>query len=155
RPAHRVHQFKALPTTATSGNFVSNHLTSTSGSGRWQLWTAAMDEFRAHPLKGGGAGSFAAWWLRSPHFAGFALDAHNLYAETLGELGIIGFLLLAGLFLTAGISGLVRAVAGVDAAPALLASFLAYALGAAVDWVWELTAVTIVAVVLVALLTGP
>jgi O-Antigen ligase len=155
RPVHRFHEFKALPNTAKTGNLVTNHLTSTSGSGRWQLWTAALDEFRAHPLKGGGAGSFGAWWLRSPHFEGFALDAHNLYAETLGELGIIGFLLLAGLLLTGAVSGLVRAVGGIDAAPALLASFLAFALGAAVDWMWELTAVTIVAVVLLAVLTGP
>ena len=155
RPVHRFDQFKALPTTAKSGNLVTNHLTSTSGSGRWQLWTAAMDEFRAHPRNGGGAGSFASWWLRSPHFEGFALDAHNLYAETLGELGIIGFLLLAGMFLTAAISGLIRSVTRIDAAPALLASFLAYASGVAVDWMWELTAVTVVAIVLIALLTGP
>src|SRR5262249_49107480 len=90
-----------------------------------------------------------------PHFEGFALDAHNLYAETLGELGIIGFLLLAGMFLTAAISGLVRSIARIDAAPALLASFLAYAFGVAVGWVWELTPVTVVAIVLIALLTGP
>jgi O-antigen ligase len=114
-----------------------------------------MDEFRAEPLHGGGAGSFEAEWLQSPSYAGFARDAHSLYAETLGELGIVGLCLLVATFVAAALTGLGRAVARVDAAPALLAAFLAYAVGAAVDWMWELTAVTLVAVVLLALMTGP
>ena len=154
RPVHRVEQFKAPPEAASSTN-VSNHLLSNNGSGRWQLWTAAIDEFRSEPLHGRGAGSFGAWWLQSRHYAGFARDAHSLYAETLGELGIIGLLLLAGAMLTAAVSGLVRSVARIEAAPAALASFLGFAAGSAVDWMWELTVVTIVGVVLMAVMTGP
>ena len=158
RPIHRFEQFKALPAPATvtaGSDQVETHLLSKSGSGRWQLWSAAMDEFDSERLHGRGAGSFEAWYLRSPHFAGFARDAHSLYAETLGELGIIGLALLALTFLAGAAAGLRRALAGAEAAAAIFAAFLGYALGAAVDWVWELTAVTLVAVGLLALMTGP
>jgi tetratricopeptide (TPR) repeat protein len=157
QPVDRFDRFKALPgaQTGTDENFVSNHLTSTSGSGRWQLWTAAVDEYRTEPLHGRGAGSYEAWWLQSPIFAGFARDAHSLYAETLGELGIVGLCLLAATLLAGALTGLRRVLEGRPAAAGLLAAFLGYALGAAIDWVWELTAVTLVAVVLLAALTGP
>jgi hypothetical protein len=153
-PVDRFDKFKALPAQRTEQN-VSNHLTSTSGSGRWQLWTSAVDEFRTEPLHGRGAGSFEAWWLQSPIFAGFARDAHSLYAETLGELGIVGLCLLVATLLVGAFSGLRRMLGGAPAAPALLAALLAYGLGASVDWVWELTAVTVVAIIILALLTGP
>ena len=63
RPLHRFDQFKTLPaaTEPTGANQVESHLLSQSGSGRWQLWSAAIDEFDTEPLHGRGAGSFEAW----------------------------------------------------------------------------------------------
>ena len=56
---------RATPRIAnTHGTTTTNHLLSSSGSGRWQFWGAAVSEFRAHPLNGGGAGSWEAWWLQ-------------------------------------------------------------------------------------------
>ena len=46
------------------------------------------------PLLGEGAGSFSRTWLRERPVANEARDAHNLYLETLAELGPIGLVLL-------------------------------------------------------------
>lgn len=159
-PISRFESFKANPETTSAGSSVSNHLLNTSGTGRWQLWSAALDSFDTHPWRGRGAGSYEAWWLRSPHFAGFARDAHSLYAETLGELGIVGLLLLGTTFLVGVGTGLRRTLGAPSRAhqttgAALVAAFLAFGIGAAVDWMWELTVVGMVAFVLLALMTGP
>ena len=45
---------------------------------------------RDEPLHGTGAGSFEAHWLRERPISFYARDAHNLYLETLGELGALG-----------------------------------------------------------------
>jgi O-antigen ligase len=147
------------PTTGGTAGTVGGHLLSGSGSGRWQFWTAALDEFRSSPVHGGGAGSFEAWWAQHGSFRYFVKDAHSLFAQTLAELGIVGFLLLVaflGSALTIGIRRLLRAPAPQRAAlAALLGAFTVYLLGAAVDWMWQLTVVTAVGLVLLALLTGP
>lgn len=157
-----LRDFTQLPTATTSalhGNAVSDHLLSGSGSGRWQFWAAALDEFRSAPLNGGGAGSFEAWWAQHGSFRYFVKDAHSLFLQTLGELGIVGFVLLVAA-LGAGIVVGVRRLRAADgsrrtAIAALLGAFTAYLLGAAVDWMWELTVVTVIGISALALLTGP
>jgi O-Antigen ligase len=148
--------FTALP--APSGT-VGTHLLSGGGSGRWQFWTAAFHEFVDHPLLGGGAGSYEAWWARRASFPYFVRDAHSLVAETLAELGVVGVAILAGLLgstVAIGIARLRRATAG-ERAPiaALLGSLAVYAVGASIDWMWEMTAVSGVAVAMLGLLAGP
>jgi hypothetical protein len=147
--------FTALP--AASGT-VGTHLLSGGGSGRWQFWTAAFHEFRRHPLLGGGAGSYEAWWARDASFRYFVRDAHSLVAETLAELGLVGIAILAGLVGSTAAIGIrrLRAAAGERAPVAgLLGSLTAYAVGASIDWMWEVTAVSGVAAALLGLLTGP
>jgi hypothetical protein len=158
--ARSIGSFARLPPTAggTAGT-VGGHLLSGSGSGRWQFWTAALDEFRSSPLHGGGPGSFETWWAEHGSFRYFVKDAHSLFAETLAELGIVGFVLLVaflGSALTIGIRRILRGEAPQRAAlAALLGAFSVYLLGAALDWMWELTAVTAVGIVLLGLLAGP
>lgn len=151
-PVKRFEDFRspvagALPTTGP--NYIQEHLLSGSGNGRWQLWSAAVDEFRADPLAGGGVGSFAAWWRQHRPNPLFVRDAHSLYAETLAELGIVGFVLLfaivggglvLGLRLIARTTGDERVTAA-----ALVALVAAWALAAGMDWIWEVPAVTAVA----------
>jgi O-antigen ligase len=148
--------FTALP--AATGT-VGTHLLSGGGSGRWQFWTAALDEFRRHPLLGGGAGSYEAWWTRHASFQYYVRDAHSLVVETLAELGVVGIALLAGLLVSAVAIGVgrLRSTAGAERAAiaGLLGSLAVYAVGAAVDWMWEVTAVSAVAAVALGLLAGP
>ena len=77
------------------------------------------------------------------HDARVLRNAHSLYAETLGELGLVGITLLLGLIaliIAAGVRG-VRRPTGPP--PALLAgataACAAFAVAAGVDWLWQVT----------------
>ena len=110
---------------------MQTHLLSGQGSGRWQFWTAAVDEWRHHPLRGLGAGSFEQWWSEHASFTYFVRDAHSLYVETLGELGLVGFVLVIALVLLALVEGARRALGAEGdvrvTAAALTAAFAGYA----------------------------
>ena len=81
-----------------------------------------------------------------------------LYLEVLGELGVVGFVLVLAL-VGFGVSvGIVRArLFGRRAVQvaALTAVFTAYVASAGIDWVWELTAVSVVGFVALGLIAGP
>jgi O-Antigen ligase len=157
-PVRRFHTFQQPPRAgaASSTSFVSEHLLSGAGTGRWQFWTAAADEWKTRPLAGRGAGSYEAWWARNGSFSYFVRDAHSLYVEVLGELGIVGLALLAGAFVTAVAVAArrLRVEPEGDALVALVALFIGYAFAAGVDWMWELTAVSAVALASLALACG-
>jgi tetratricopeptide (TPR) repeat protein len=159
-PGRRIDEFKARPgqLPIDETDFVRAHLLSGSGNGRWQFWDAALDQWQAHPLAGGGAGTFESWWARNGSFYYFLRDAHSLYLEMLGELGPVALLFVLGLLglgLVTGVRRTLAATGDLRVAPAALTSSLAaYVLAAGVDWMWELTAVTVLAVVLLGLLTG-
>jgi hypothetical protein len=104
-----------------------------SGHGRTRLWRVAWDAGRAHPLAGGGAGTWAG--LADARLGVDApANAHSLELETFAELGVVGLALLVGAF----------AVAFAHArGPAGLAVLAAFVVHSAVDWDWQLPAVTI------------
>jgi O-antigen ligase len=158
-PVKRFDEFKAMPAAYDEQDFITSHLLSGSGSGRWQFWESAIDEWQTRPVVGRGAGSYEAWWAQHAPFTYFLKDAHSLYLETLGELGLVGLLLLLGALGTAVVAGVarLRAAEGEErvAIAALLALFAGYLVAAGVDWIWELTVVTVVAMVALGLLTGP
>ena len=108
-------------------------------------WHVAWKEAAAHPAFGGGAGTFADYWSRygDPNLQGGALDAHNLYLETLAELGAVGLVLLAAA-LSLPLLVALRHRSNPIAAPAAgaYAAFLAHAV---VDWDWEMPTVTLAA----------
>jgi O-Antigen ligase len=150
--SHPVAKFDAFRSNSaiahTHGTDTTNHLLTTSGSGRWQFWGAAISEFRAHPLNGGGAGSYAAWWLQHGSLPGvFTQFAHSLYLEALGELGIVGLLLIAG-FVVVAVFGSVRSALtlGSGEIAAAAACGTAFFAAAAYDWVWQLAGIGVVGV---------
>jgi len=157
-PIRRLDAFKQPPSQVSYKNatFAQTHLLSGNGSGRWQFWSAALQEWKDKPLTGHGAGSFESWWAQHGPIQYFIRDAHSLYLETLGELGLVGLVLLLGAFLAVLVPAGRRLARTHDAErvtlAALAATFLAYAVGAGIDWMWELTIVSIVAFACLALL---
>ena len=130
-----------------------NRLSSASGSGRYQIWQSSLDAFSADPLTGVGPGTFEFWWSREgtlPNF--FVRDVHNLYLETLAELGIPGLALLLsalGAIFVVGLGKLRRSEAYERALlAAALAAAAAFVTAAAIDWVWELTVLPVAFVLL-------
>jgi O-antigen ligase len=110
------------------------------GANRPHYWRVAWIEYKSHPLLGSGAGTFSDYWLHHRRGTDFARDAHSLYLESLAELGPVGLLLIA-LALAAPFAGLRRPADGVVAA--LVGAYVAFVVHAAVDWDWELPAVTL------------
>ncbi|HUZ02865.1 MAG TPA: O-antigen ligase family protein [Thermomicrobiaceae bacterium] len=133
------------------GATLNSRLFSFSGSGRVTQWRIAWQEVQAHPIVGTGARTSEISWNRLRPTASHVRDVHNLYLQALAELGVIGlaFLSLALLVpLVAGVASRRRPLlAGV------LGAYAAYLLHGAVDWDWEITGVTLPAIVCAAVLT--
>jgi hypothetical protein len=130
----------------------SERLTSAAGESRYQFWVSTTDQNATAPLTGTGSGTFQFWWSREGDTAETVRDAHSLYMQTLGELGIVGLLLLLSFFAWVFVSGL-RAALLSDAAErsrlaAALAGFSVFLMTAAVDWMWQIPVVPVAALLL-------
>jgi O-antigen ligase len=112
---------------------------------RIDQWDVAIDGYHADRFKGVGAGTYENLWneRRPVRFA--IRDAHSLYVETLGELGVTGLVLLCS-SLALIVFALARGVwRGRDryVYGALLAGAVAWLVRAGLDWDWEMPAVTV------------
>lgn len=124
-----------------SGNDLSTHLLTLSSPARLDQWHVAVQEWRAHPVGGTGAGTYAQYWMAARSDREKVLDVHNLYLETLAELGLVGLVLLgAGLLIPLAAAVRVRRhpVAVIAAG-----AYGAWLVHAAYDWDWELPGVTV------------
>lgn len=132
--------------TTTSGATpvdLNKRLFTFSGSYRSELWHEAWDDYREHLVLGSGPGTYEQYWNEHRPIQNKVRDAHNLYLEVLAELGPVGLLLLLlalGAPLVAGIFA-----RGHPLTPLALAAYAAFLVHAAVDWDWEMPAVTIAA----------
>jgi O-Antigen ligase len=140
---HAAHSFTTPP---PDGTELNQRLFSFSGNGRWLLWQASWHQAGAHPLLGGGAGSYEQYWTQHRPVALQVEDAHNLYLETLSELGPVGLILLAGLLVIPFVAAARNRRHPL--VPAAGAAFAAYAVHASADWDWELAGVTLAALLL-------
>jgi O-Antigen ligase len=120
-------------------------LTTAKGT-RSDLYRVAFDGFEANPLRGDGAGGFTVRWMQQRRVYEQVRDAHSLELETLGELGAVGGLLLLAFLVTLG-----WAAVSARMRPAALPRSHAAAVGAAcsvwvahsaVDWDWQMPALT-------------
>ncbi len=132
-----------ISASAPSGD-ARDQLTTFNPNGRFEHWRVALDVFAEKPLLGSGAGTYANSWSIHRPDATEVKDAHTLYLEVLSELGIVGGLLLLGVLATI-LLGLAQRVRGPDRGlyTAILAAMAAWLGAAALDWHWELPAVTL------------
>jgi O-antigen ligase len=116
-------------------------LGSFDGQSRYQFWSAAVEQNKAHPWIGTGSGTFRFWWARTADTRDVVTDTHSLYLQTLGELGIIGLLLLAAFLsvpLVVGTRAALRARHRErDRLAATVAGCVAFSATAAFDWTWQ------------------
>jgi O-antigen ligase/polysaccharide polymerase Wzy-like membrane protein len=137
------HDFTVPPAQSADSTDLNERLLRLYGSGRDVQWEVALDQFRAHPWLGGGAGTYEQEWILHRPVPSKVRDAHSLYVETLGELGPLGVGMLAialGVPMLAAIKARRRSLV-----PVAFGAYVAFLVHAAVDWDWELPAVTLAA----------
>jgi hypothetical protein len=122
----------------------------TFGGLRYPVWKSALSAFRAHPLDGTGAGTFEFWWNVHANNAQFIRNAHSLWLGNMAELGLPGLLLIvtmavAAIVVAASVRHRVRRSTSVGVSTAFLAAFIVFLFHASVDWMWESTAITVLA----------
>ncbi|HSK50904.1 MAG TPA: O-antigen ligase family protein [Solirubrobacterales bacterium] len=119
-------------------------LVSAGNNGRIEQFEVAADAFGEAPLRGAGAGTYELRWSLDRPYRFNVLDAHSLYIEVLGELGVVGLLLIGGA-LVAVFAGFGRRLGGKDRDlyAAAIAMGVVWAVHAGIDWDWEMPVVTI------------
>ena len=132
---------------------------SASGNGRYDYWKVAIDATGGHLLGGSGPGTFQLLWdPRAPYFSSVE-NAHSLYVETLAETGIVGLVLLGSFFVlvlwaAVKLSRRSRYEARVRAA-GLTGALIAFVVGAAGDWLWQVPALPAAFLLLSAAVLAP
>jgi hypothetical protein len=156
--AHHVwSQFKQPAAVSSTNSYL--RLLSVAGSHRYQYWQVAFHAFESSPWKGIGPGTFQYYWAQHQTLGEYVLNAHSLWIETLAELGIIGLALIGGFFvwvLGNGSALALRAAAEERALrAATVAAVAAFCAAAAFDWVWQIGAVPVVAMLMCAVCVFP
>jgi hypothetical protein len=139
--ADRAYDAFRTPPPAQSPADLGRRLFTFTGGYRAELWEAAWDDYRANPVLGSGPGTYEQYWNRHRPVPHIVTDAHNLYLETLAELGPLGLVLLL-----VALAIPIAAAVGARHAPlaaGALGAYGAYLVHAAVDWDWELLGVTV------------
>ena len=113
------------------------------------LWRSAIDGFGRSPVLGAGAGT-SEFRIAADGYIGADRDTHSLYLEQLAELGVPGLamtiMFLGGLLLLVLRRRRILTPAEMGPYAAAVGAFSVFVAHAAVDWMWELTAVTVFAV---------
>ena len=123
----------------------AQHFSQISGANRHEYWRVAIDSWEEDPIAGHGAGTYRFAWDQLRHITLPVLNAHSLYLQAFQELGVIGGLLtlaLVGVLLWTGFAAW-RAASGPrrELHAVLFAACLAFAVGAAIDWFWEIAGI--------------
>jgi hypothetical protein len=123
---------------------VRDRLTDPASNGRVVLFKVALRQFRQYPVLGEGAGTYDTFHAQHRTDTDTVTDTHSLYLQTLGEDGLLGLVLLA-VTLVGILAALVIRMRGPQRTlyAALFAAALAWAIHGAVDWDWQMPAVTL------------
>jgi hypothetical protein len=152
--SHRWEVFKSRGGAARAAPSSPASILNSTSSGRYQFWEAAVEASETAPWKGIGPGTFEFWWAQHGSYNGFVRNAHSLYLESLAELGIPGFLLIAAFVFAVLAIGATRSLRAPPEQRLRLAAATAGAAGfaaaAGLDWVWQLAALAVAFMLLAA-----
>jgi hypothetical protein len=154
-------KWEAFKSNDTTGQEQSRYL-SASGSSRYALWQVAWKDFAMHPYFGVGTQNFEATFYRLREQAPWvsARQPHTLLLEVLGERGIVGGMLFFGFLATCVAVGLRQRFGslrseGKAQVGALAAAVVYWFVHSCSEWFWQIPAVTLPAIVCLALLVSP
>ena len=153
-------KWEAFKSNDTAGQQQSRYL-SASGSGRYTLWEVAWKDFTDHPLLGVGTQNYEATYYRlRDHDTESVRQPHMLPLEVLAERGAVGGALFFGFLAVCVGGGLWRRFGNMRAegkaqVGALVAAVTYWFVHASAEWFWQLPAVTLPAVIYLALLASP
>jgi tetratricopeptide (TPR) repeat protein len=146
-PVSRIeHGWETFKGGYSSDNAKVNRLVSGLGSGRYDFYRVALDEFVAHPILGIGADNFRQQYLAHGHEEETPHYPHSVELRTLSQGGIVGTLValigLGAALLAGGRAALSSAVRRTDplgaaVAGAALAGFAYWLVHGSFDWFWE------------------
>src|SRR3954454_10846542 len=143
--SREYHQFAESDPAAGAGS-TRARLASGGDNGRIGMWKIALRGYRSAKLAGHGAGTYEFRFMRERSNALFKVDdAHSLYVEQLDELGIVGLALVVVVLATMLCTLFARTRSRKDRSlyAAIFALLATWALHAAIDWDWEMPAITL------------
>jgi tetratricopeptide (TPR) repeat protein len=148
--AHLVWTAAAVVAVLAAGTLAaSSRFTAGIESGRYDFWRVTLLQVTEHPLQGAGAGNFADDYARKRHRHEQPLYPHSIVLGAFGQTGIVGGLLLLGFLGTALLS-----VTRVPVSVAAATSAVAWLAHASLDWLWEVPAVTVPAMMCLGLVVS-
>ena len=149
-PVEIVRTVQAEFTAPAARDGPTARLFSLSGTRRHHFWNAAWESGLERPVLGAGAGTFQVYWLEHRPVRTNVRDAHNLYLETFAELGTVGLaLLLAALAVPLVAAARARSLPFVSTTAG---GYTVWLVQAGLDWLWEMAAVTLAALLFAAVL---
>ncbi|HEY3865220.1 MAG TPA: O-antigen ligase family protein [Solirubrobacteraceae bacterium] len=142
--AHRQYDKFVNSTHEGHATQTRERLSDVTNDGRLPLWKAAVRIYDTQQLRGTGAGTYQLYYPRYRTERTYVVDTHSLYLQSLAELGIVGFVLILVVVLGM-LGGLALRIRGPGRGlyAALFAVTLAWAIHQAVDWDWQMPAVTL------------
>jgi len=153
-------RWEAFRTNDRTGQDQSRYL-SASGTGRFELWQVAWEDFAENPVRGIGTHNYEATYyqLRDQN-TGFVRQPHSLPLEVLAERGVVGGALFFALLAVSLAVGLRRRFGDLGAegkaqVGALIAAVCYWFVHSGAEWFWQMPAVTLPAVLYLALLVAP
>jgi O-antigen ligase len=153
-------RWEAFKNNDAAGQEQSRYL-SASGSGRYTLWEVARDDFASRPLLGVGTHNYeATYYQKRERSAGYVRQPHMLPLEVLAERGLVGGVLFFGFLGTCLAAGLWKRFQdlrseGKAQVGALVAALAYWFVHSSAEWFWQIPAVTLPAIVYLAMLVSP
>lgn len=144
----------------SAGQEQSRYL-STSGNGRYTIWQVAWKDFVSHPLLGIGTYNYeATYYQLREQDVGYIRQPHILPLEVLSERGVVGGMLFFGFLGICLAAGLRRRFSQLEAEDkalvgATVAAVTYWFVHSTAEWFWQLPAVTLPAIVYLAVLVTP